>query len=83
MVFIADDEASAETVPQDADIQYTMRPVLTARLYRCAGPGTTAIPGVPPSMITIRLAVGAVAPTADGGHIGCARKVRSPSAAPP
>ena len=28
VVFIADDEASAETVLQDADIQYTMRPCL-------------------------------------------------------
>ena len=32
MVFIADDEASAETVLQDADVQYTMRPVLTIRM---------------------------------------------------
>lgn len=32
MVFIADDEASAETVLQDADIQYTMRPALTIRM---------------------------------------------------
>ena len=32
VVFIADDEASAETVLQDADIQYTMRPALTIRM---------------------------------------------------
>ena len=32
MVFIADDEASAETVLQDAAIQYTMRPALTMRM---------------------------------------------------
>ena len=29
-------------------------------------------------MITIRLAVGAVAPTADGDHLGYARQVRTP-----
>jgi hypothetical protein len=32
VVFIADDEASAETVLQDADIQYTIRPALTIRM---------------------------------------------------
>ena len=32
MVFIADDEASAETVLQDAGIRYTMRPALTIRM---------------------------------------------------
>ena len=31
MVFNAGDEASAETVLQDADIRYTMRPALTIR----------------------------------------------------
>ena len=32
VVFIADDEASAETVLQDADIRYTTRPALTIRM---------------------------------------------------
>ena len=37
VVFIADDEASAETVPQDADIQYTLRPALTIRMENQPG----------------------------------------------
>ena len=39
MVFIADDEASAETVLQDADIGYTMRPALTIRMENQPGSG--------------------------------------------
>ena len=39
MVFIANDEASAETVLQDADIQYTMRPALTIRMENQPGAG--------------------------------------------
>src|SRR5271157_86232 len=39
VVFIADDEASAETVLQDADIQYTMRPALTIRMENQPGTG--------------------------------------------
>ncbi len=39
VVFIADDEASAETVLQDADIQYTMRPALTIRMENQPGAG--------------------------------------------
>ena len=35
VVFIADDEASAGTELQDADIQYTMRPALTIWLTSC------------------------------------------------
>ena len=44
VVFIADDEASAETVLQDADIQYTMRPALTARAASLSGPGDHGYP---------------------------------------
>ena len=39
VVFIADDEASAETVLQDADIGYTMRPALTIRMENQPGAG--------------------------------------------
>jgi hypothetical protein len=39
VVFIADDEASAETVLQDADIGYTMRPALTVRMENQPGAG--------------------------------------------
>jgi len=39
VVFIADDEASAETVLQDADIGYTMRPGLTVRMENQPGAG--------------------------------------------
>ena len=39
VVFIADDEASAETVLQDADIQYTVRPALTIRMGNQPGAG--------------------------------------------
>ena len=39
VVFIADDEASAETVLQDADIRYTMRPALTIRMENQPGVG--------------------------------------------
>ena len=40
VVFIADDEASARTVLEDADIAYAMRPALTVRLDNV--PGTAA-----------------------------------------
>jgi hypothetical protein len=39
VVFIADDEASAETVLQEADIGYTMRPALTVRMENQPGAG--------------------------------------------
>ena len=39
LVFIADDEASAETVLQEADIGYTMRPALTIRMENQPGAG--------------------------------------------
>ena len=39
VVFIADDEASAETVLQDADIGYAMRPALTIRMENQPGAG--------------------------------------------
>ena len=39
VVFIPDDEASAETVLQDADIQYTMRPALTIPMANQPGAG--------------------------------------------
>jgi hypothetical protein len=39
VVFIADDEASAETVLQEADIGYTMRPALTIRMENQPGAG--------------------------------------------
>ena len=39
VVFIADDETSAETVLQDADIEYTMRPALTIRMENQPGTG--------------------------------------------
>ena len=39
VVFIADDEASAETVLQEADIGYTMRPALTIRMENQPGVG--------------------------------------------
>jgi hypothetical protein len=39
VVFIADDEASAETVLQDADIGYMMRPALTVRMENQPGAG--------------------------------------------
>ena len=39
VVFIADDEASAETVLQEADIGYTMRPALTIRMENQPGSG--------------------------------------------
>jgi hypothetical protein len=41
VVFIADDEASAETVLQEADIGYTMRPALTIRMENQPGAGAT------------------------------------------
>ena len=44
MVFIANDEASAETVLQDADIQYTMRPALTIRMENQPGAGAATFP---------------------------------------
>ena len=40
VVFIADDEASARTVLERADIEYTMRPALTVRMDNV--PGTAA-----------------------------------------
>ena len=39
VVFIADDEASAETVLQDVDIGYEMRPALTIRMENQPGAG--------------------------------------------
>lgn len=39
IVFVADDEASAEVVLQDADIEYTMRPALTIRMENQPGTG--------------------------------------------
>jgi hypothetical protein len=39
VVFIADDEASAETVLQNAGIEYTMRPALTIRMENQPGTG--------------------------------------------
>ena len=42
MVFIVDDEASAETVLQDADIQYAMRPALTIRMENQPSAGVPA-----------------------------------------
>jgi len=39
VVFIADDEASAETVLQDSGIAYTMRPALTIRMENQPGAG--------------------------------------------
>jgi hypothetical protein len=39
VVFIADHEASAETVLQEADIGYTMRPALTIRMENQPGAG--------------------------------------------
>ena len=39
VVFIADDEASAETVLQKAGIGYTMRPALTIRMEHQPGTG--------------------------------------------
>lgn len=39
VAFIADDEASAETVLQEADITYTMRPALTIRMENQPGAG--------------------------------------------
>jgi hypothetical protein len=39
VVFIADDEASAETVLRNEDIQYTMRPALTIRMENQPGTG--------------------------------------------
>jgi hypothetical protein len=39
VVFIADDEASAETVLQDAGIGYAMRPALTIRMENQPGAG--------------------------------------------
>jgi hypothetical protein len=39
VVFIADDEASAETVLQEAEIGYTMRPALTIRMENQPGAG--------------------------------------------
>lgn len=38
-MFIADDEASAQTVLQDADIEYTMRAALTIRMENQPGTG--------------------------------------------
>jgi hypothetical protein len=42
VVFIADDEASAETVLQQAGIEYTMRPALTIRMENQPGAGAAA-----------------------------------------
>jgi hypothetical protein len=39
VVFIADDEASAETVLQNAGIEYTTRPALTIRMENQPGTG--------------------------------------------
>ena len=39
VVFIADDETSAQTVLQDSGIPYTMRPALTIRLENQPGAG--------------------------------------------
>ena len=39
MVFIADDEAGAEIVLQDAGIGYTIRPALTIRMEHQPGAG--------------------------------------------
>ncbi len=39
VVFIADDEASAEAGLQDADIEYAMRPALTIRMENQPGTG--------------------------------------------
>jgi len=39
VAFIADDEAGAETVLQDADIGYAMRPALTIRMENQPGTG--------------------------------------------
>jgi hypothetical protein len=39
VVFIADDEASAQVVLQDAGIAYTMRPALTIRMENQPGTG--------------------------------------------
>ena len=39
VAFIADDEASAETALQQADIGYTMRPALTIRMENQPGAG--------------------------------------------
>jgi hypothetical protein len=39
VVFIADDEAGAETVLQDAGIAYTIRPALTIRMENQPGTG--------------------------------------------
>jgi hypothetical protein len=39
VVFIADDEASAETALQEADIGYSMRPALTIRMENQPGAG--------------------------------------------
>ncbi len=44
VVFIADDEASAETVLQDADIQYTMHPALTIRMENQPGAQRGQVP---------------------------------------
>ena len=66
VVFIADDEASAETVLQDADIQYTMRPALTiwltscraSRMTRprsCRGWEPSGGPDAPPVLVNRRL----------------------------
>jgi hypothetical protein len=41
VAFVADDEASAEAVLQDAGIEYTMRPALTIRMEN--QPGTGAV----------------------------------------
>ncbi len=38
-MFIADDKASAETVLQNAGIEYTMRPALTIRMENQPGTG--------------------------------------------
>ena len=39
IAFITDDEAGAETVLQDADIEYSMRPALTIRMENQPGTG--------------------------------------------
>lgn len=39
VVFVADDEASAQTVLQDAGIEYTMRPALTVQMENQPGTG--------------------------------------------
>lgn len=55
VVFIADDEASAETVLRDAGIEYTMRSALTMRMENQPGTGAATFRKLTDASVTTDL----------------------------